>query len=86
MVVAVWLSRYDRSSLFFMTPMDCSSPGSSVHGKNFPGQNTRVGCHFLLQGTFLTQRSNLCFLRWQADSLPAESPLAQLVKNPPAMQ
>ena len=24
----------------------------------FPSKNTRVGCHFLLQGTFLTQGSN----------------------------
>ena len=37
-------------------PMDYSPPGSSVHGKN-----TGVGCHFLLQGIFLTQRSNPCF-------------------------
>ena len=28
--------------------MDCSLPGSSVHGI-FPGKNTGVGCHFLLQ-------------------------------------
>ena len=26
---------------------------------NFPGKNTGVGCHFLLQRIFLTQRSNL---------------------------
>ena len=32
--------------------------------------NTRVGCHFLLQGIFPTQGSNLCLLHWQADSLP----------------
>ena len=25
---------------------------------NSPGKNTRVGCHFLLQGIFLTQGSN----------------------------
>ena len=32
----------------------------------FPDKNTRVGCHFLLQGIFLTQRSNLGFLHyWQ---------------------
>ena len=29
-------------------PMDCSPPGSSVHGDS-PGKNTGVGCHFLLQ-------------------------------------
>ena len=30
-------------------PMGYSLPGSSVHGI-FPGKNTGVGCHFLLQG------------------------------------
>ena len=38
---------------------------------DFPGKNTGVGCHFLLQGIFLTQESNLhllCSLHWQADS------------------
>ena len=29
-----------------------------------------MGCHFLLQGIFPTQRLNPCFLHWQADSLP----------------
>ena len=29
---------------------------------NFPGKNTGVGCHILLQGIFPTQGSNLCFL------------------------
>ena len=38
-------------------PMDCSPPGSSVHGDS-PGKNTEVGCYFLLQGIFLTQGSN----------------------------
>ena len=33
---------------------------------DFPGKNTGVGCHFLLQGIFLTQGSNLCLLfDWQ---------------------
>ena len=39
---------------------------------NFSGKYTRVGCHFLLQGIFLTQELNLpllCLLHWQADSL-----------------
>ena len=38
-----------------------------------PGKNTRMGCHFLLQGVFPTQGWNPCFprlLRWQADSSP----------------
>ena len=46
-------------------PMDCSPPGSSVHGDS-PGQNTGVGCHALLQGIFSTQGSNsgLPSYRW----------------------
>ena len=38
----------------FVTSVNCSPPGSSVH-EEFPGKNTAVGCHFLLQGVFLTQ-------------------------------
>ena len=45
-------------------PMDCSLPGSSVHGDS-PGKNTGVGCHFLLQEIFPTQGSNPCLLHLQ---------------------
>ena len=38
-------------------PMDCSPPGSSVHGGS-PGKNTGVGCYALFQGIFPTQGSN----------------------------
>ena len=41
--------------------MDCSPPGSSVHGDS-PGKNTGVGCHSLLQGIFSTQGLNLGLL------------------------
>ena len=41
-------------------PVDCTLPGSSAH-VIFSGKNTGVGCHFLLQGIFLTQGSNLGF-------------------------
>ena len=40
---------------------------------NSLGKNTGVGCHYLLQGIFLTQGLNpglLSLLHWQADSLP----------------
>ena len=36
---------------------------------DFPDKNTEVGCHFLLQGIFPTQRLNP-FPAWQVDSLP----------------
>ena len=39
-------------------PKDCGLPGSSVHGDS-PDRNTAMGCHFLLQGIFPTQGSNL---------------------------
>ena len=38
-----------------------------------PGKNTGVGCHFLLQGIFLTQQS-IWFSYTEANSLPYEPP------------
>ena len=55
--------------------MDCSPPGPFVHGI-LQARILELGCHALLQGIFLTQGSNLCFLcllHWQAGSLPATS-------------
>ena len=34
-------------------------PNRLLYPWNFPGENTGVGCHFLFQGIFLTQWSNL---------------------------
>ena len=41
---------------------------------DFPGENPGVSCHFLLQGIFPMQGSNLGLLHWQADSLPLSVP------------
>ena len=67
-----------HSCLALFDPMDCSPPGSSVHG-NSPGKNTGVGCHALLQGIFPTQGWNPGlpqetggFFTVQADSLLSE--------------
>ena len=52
-------------------PMDCTPPPTPtrlLYPWDSPGKNTRVGCHFLLQGVFFTQESNphlLCLLHWQ---------------------
>ena len=57
---AVWvisLVLVPQSCLTLCDPMDCSPPGSSVHG-DFPGQNTGVGSLSLLQGIFATQGRN----------------------------
>ena len=50
MVAELWSTLCD--------PMDCSLPGSSVHG-DYPGKNTGVGCYFLLREIFPTQELNL---------------------------
>ena len=55
----------------------CQAPlliGFSRHGESRillqnTEADTEAGCHFLLQGIFLTQELNLCLLHWQADSL-----------------
>ena len=52
-------------------PVDRSLLGFSAHGI-FHSKNTGMGCHFLFQGIFPTQGSNLCLLcllHWQAGSL-----------------
>ena len=57
-------------------PMDCSLPGSSIHGDT-PVKNTGMGCPALLQGIFPTQGSNLhllYLLHWQAGSLAPVPP------------
>ena len=48
-----------------------------LYPQDSSGKNTGMGCHFLLQGIFLTQRSNqhlLALLLWLADSLPLAPP------------
>ena len=52
--------------------MDCSPPGSSVHG-DIPGNNTVVGCHAFLQGSS-QPRDEAYVPALQADSLPSEPP------------
>ena len=61
-------------------PLNCSVVSNSLQPHrlrptrflrqwNFPGKNTRAGCHFLLQGILPTQALNpclLCLLQWQA--------------------
>ena len=45
-------------------------PGRLLCPWDFPGKDTGVGCHALLQGIFPTQGLNQHRLRCQADSLP----------------
>ena len=52
--------------------MDYSLPDSSVHG-DYPGKNTGVGCHALLQGASQPRDQTQVSALW-ADSLPSEPP------------
>ena len=52
----------------FVTTWTVAHQASQSMG--FPGRNTGVGGPLLLQGSFPTQRSNLCLLHWQVDALP----------------
>ena len=55
-------------------PVDGSTPDSSVHG-DFPGKNTGVGCHALLQRIFPIQGLNPGLSpTLQAYSVPSEPP------------
>ena len=48
----------------------CSVASRLLCPWNCPGENTGVGCRFLLQRIFPIQGLNLCLLHRQADSLP----------------
>ena len=54
--------------LILCNPMDCSLPGTSVHG-NSPGKNTGVGCHALSPGDLSDPEIEPRSLTLQADSL-----------------
>ena len=71
-----------QSCLTLCDPINCSPPGSSVHGDS-PCKNTGVGCHALLQGIFPTQGLKphlLCLLCWQMGSLPLAPPRKSLLQ------
>ena len=63
-------------------PMDCSPPDSSAHG--IPREEYWSGLPFLLQGIFLTLRSNPCLsylLHWEVSSLPLAPPEKPIYMN-----
>ena len=63
-------------------PMDCSLPGSPVPG-DFPGKNTGVSCHGILQGIFPTQGLNpgLPHCRWILYCLTHQESLKSEINN-----
>ena len=77
--VLCWIT---QSCLTLRDSMDCSLPGSSVHGDS-PGKNTGVGCHALLQ-IFPTEGSNpgLLHCRWILYHLSPQGSPISTVKFP----
>ena len=69
---------FSHSVQLFTTPWTVAhQPPLSME---FPGKNTGVGCHRLLQGFILTQGSNPCLLHWQVESLPLSPQGSPMVK------
>ena len=73
------MSSVTQSCLSLCNPTDWSQlhklePARLLCLWDFPGKNTRAGCHFLPQGILSTQGSNLGLLHSQADSLPLHQP------------
>ena len=69
--ISAWLFR----KMNWAGPNSLDSPSSSPQrfSIHFPGKNTGMGFHFLLQGIFLTERLKLYLLgllHWEVDSLP----------------
>ena len=75
--ISLGIERVTNSMYVCLWVLSCArlfvNPARLLCPWDFPGKNTGVGCHFLLQGIFPTQGLNpclLCSLHWQADSLP----------------
>ena len=80
-VVIRYMSSHAESSCCYLAAKSCPTlllpdglwPARLLCPQDFPGKNTGVSCHFLLQGIFPAQGLNLhllILLHWQIDSLP----------------
>ena len=76
--VCVWVT---QSCLTLCSPMDCSTPGSSVHGISSARILEWVAILFFSKGSSQPRDQILHLLHWQADSLPVEPPGKPI--NPP---
>ena len=59
--VHIYTCMCECSAMFGSSPSHRLWPTRLLYLWNFPGKNTGVGCLFLLQGIFLTQKSNSRF-------------------------
>ena len=76
-LLSEWLP-WDSNGIWVVVSRSVMSDSLQPHGLwptrllspwNSSGKNTGVGCHFLLQGIFLTQELNPSLLHWQMDPL-----------------
>ena len=58
LLILSWKWKWSHSVLSNSLQPHGLSPTRLLHPWDFPGKNTGVGCHFLLQGSFLIQGSN----------------------------
>ena len=83
---------YDLLFYWFLVAKLCQTflephglqPARLLCPQDFPGKDTEVGCHFLLQGVFPAQELNLHLLPWQVDSLPVScqgSPMTSFTRK-----
>ena len=69
----LWIIISAKVMILFPLMLSNVAPTKLLCPWGSPGKNTRVGCHFLLQGSFPSQELNPCLvhlLHWKADSLP----------------
>ena len=61
-------------------PIDCSPPGSSIHGISWAGILEWVAVSFFRRTSPPRDQNCVsCLLHWQADSLPAEPPVTMFI-------
>ena len=72
-MIYLYVCLVTQSCLTLCDPMNCSLPGSSVHGAS-PGQNTGVGCHVLPPGDLPEPGIEPRSPALQTDSLLSEPP------------
>ena len=58
----IWVCSVTPLCPSLCNPMGGLQPARLLCSRDFPGKNTGVGCHFLLQGIFPTQGLNPCCL------------------------
>ena len=68
-----WLHQDSTMDWFHQAPLSMG----------FPSNNNGMGCHFLFQGTFRIQGSNLPLLHWRVDSLTLDYQGSQIFEYSP---